>query len=129
MRLVRGAGPLALVVGMLAVGFRVKPASLPAILLSLGVLWRGWRWVGGTLLTRSLGIGLGVMVGLLPALIAFGLVFDLRGALMPACLLALPVLLWDLFVRQPQKGRFARAREARRPMVEFAAEDEDEKPE
>jgi hypothetical protein len=114
-RLGCGALPVVLALALLDAGLRIHAAFWPALALSVLVLWFGRRWMAGTLLTRALGISVAIAVLLLPALatlvvFAFGI-----GTLLAlvVCLLV-PVLLWDLFVWQPHKGRFARARAERR---------------
>jgi membrane protein implicated in regulation of membrane protease activity len=92
----------------------VRFAFWPAVILSAVALWLGRRWMAGMLITRCAGIALAVAVALVPALAAFFANLTLSLILMPAYLLLLPLLLWDLFVRQPHKGRFARARAERR---------------
>jgi hypothetical protein len=113
-RFAKGAMPVAIVVGLLYFGLAVRFAFWPAVILSAVALWLGRRWMAGMLITRCAGIALAVAVALVPALAAFFANLTLSLILMPAYLLLLPLLLWDLFVRQPHKGRFARARAERR---------------
>jgi membrane protein implicated in regulation of membrane protease activity len=114
MRFVQGSAPVGIVVGLLFLGVTVQLAFWPAVIVGIVVLWLGRRWLAGTMVTRCAGIALAVAVGPVPALAAFFANLTLSLILMPAFLLLLPLLLWDLFVRQPHKGRFARARAERR---------------
>jgi hypothetical protein len=113
-----GVLPIVLTLALIDVGLRVHVAFWPDLVLSALVLWFGRRWMAGTLVTRSLGISLAIVLVLLPALLT---AWTATGAGPIAALvfcLAVPVLLWDLFVRQPHKGRFARARAERRGLPE-----------
>src|ERR1700735_3507151 len=103
----KGAAPVGIVVALLYVGLAVRFAFWPAVILSEVVLWLGRWWMAATLITRCAGIALAIAVGLAPALAAFFATLTLSLILMPAYLLLLPLLLWDLFVWQPHKGRFA----------------------
>ncbi|HEX3323116.1 MAG TPA: hypothetical protein VHR84_20605 [Terriglobales bacterium] len=88
------------------------------------VLWFGRGWIGQTLVTKWTGIVFAVGVASLLLLYALGVAVPLllvgfrvaEWISVPFMLLlfvAGPYLLYDLFFRQPHRGRFARAREDR----------------
>lgn len=124
-RLARGILPVAVVLALLYAGSRLRN---PGVLASIGVefgsvvaLAVGWRWMQETFLTLWVG-------RLLAAYLALGLVFLALGVTLTfgeiVCLLgllAVPVWVWDLFVGQPHKGRFTRARAERRGYEEVDA--------
>jgi hypothetical protein len=109
-----GIVPVAFTLALLDAGLRVRAASWPSLALSLLVLWFGRRWMAATAITRALGISLAVLILLLPAMTAFAIALGFAQIVAPLGFIVVPVLLWDLFVRQPHKGRFARARAERR---------------
>lgn len=113
-RLGYGILPVALTLALLDTGLRWRVAFWPALTLSLLVLWLGRRWMAATLLTRSLGISLAIVVLALPVLVTAWILTGVGPVAALVICLALPVMLWDLFVGQPHKGRFARARAERK---------------
>lgn len=113
-RLAYGVLPIVLALALLDAGLRVRAAFWPVFVLSAAVLWLGQRWMAGTLVTRSLGISLAATLVLLPALLTTWVVTSVAPIAELVSFLMLPVLLWDLFVRQPRRGRFSRARAERR---------------
>jgi hypothetical protein len=78
----------------------------------------------GAWFTKWAGRLLAAYLGLALALIPFGILFTLGQTLMSLLIMAVPVLLWDLFVRQPHRGRFARARAERRAARALPPDDE-----
>lgn len=77
-------------------------------------LWLGWRWMHGTFVTKWAGRLLAAYLALGLVLFAFAIVLTIGQVVLLIFLMAIPALLWDLFVWQPHKGRFTRARAARR---------------
>lgn len=97
------------------------PASGPghfvpwmALAGSAAVLALGWRWLAVSVPSRIAGAYLGFATAFLAVLRAFGFGADFWWVALPAVFLAVVALLYDLFVWQPHKGRFARARAERR---------------
>jgi Putative prokaryotic signal transducing protein len=113
-RLGYGVLPIALTLVLLDAGLRVRAAFWPALALGILVLWLGRDWMAATLVTRSLGISLAIVVLILPVLVTAWVVTGVSPIAALVFCLAIPVLLWDLFVSQPRKGRFSRARAERR---------------
>ncbi len=75
----------------------------------------GWTWVRRNVAAKmgrrsARGLCGATILGLFALAIALGLGL----VLLPLFLLAVPFLVYDLFFRQPRKGRFARARAERR---------------
>lgn len=85
-----------------------------ALALSAAVLIGGRRWIASTLFARIAGIYLGFATAFFAVLRAFGFTANFWWMALPAIFLAVVGLLYDLFVWQPYKGRFARARAERR---------------
>lgn len=81
---------------------------------SAAVLALGRRWLGATVPARIAGVYLGFATAFMAVLRAFGFSADFWWIAIPAVFLAIVALLYDLFVWQPHKGRFARARAERR---------------
>lgn len=81
---------------------------------SAAVLWFGRRWLTASLPARIAGVYLGFATAFLAVLRGFGFSADFWWVALPAVFLAIVALLYDLFVWQPHKGRFARARAERR---------------
>lgn len=81
---------------------------------SAAVLGFGWRWLSATVPARIAGAYLGFATVFLAVLRAFGFGADFWWVAIPAVFLAVVAVLYDLFVWQPHKGRFARARAERR---------------
>ncbi|HTV15983.1 MAG TPA: hypothetical protein VME68_14780 [Acidobacteriaceae bacterium] len=109
-----GLLPIVLALALLDAGLRVRAMFWPDLVLSALVLWFGRRWMAGTLLTRSAGISLGIVMVLLPVLLSDSAITGVGPIAALAGCLSIPVMLWDLFIRQPYKGRFSRARAERR---------------
>jgi len=82
-----------------------------------------------TLLTRWFGAGLAIVAILLPALLTVWDMTNVTPVVGLASCLLIPIWLWDLFVRQPHKGRFARARAERRGYEDVDPAFVDETPE
>ena len=78
------------------------------------VLGLGRRWLAISVPARIAGVYLGFATAFMAVLRAFGFSADFWWVALPAALLAVVALLYDLFVWQPHKGRFARARAERR---------------
>lgn len=81
---------------------------------SAAVLIFGRRWLTSTVPARIAGVYLGFATAFLAVLRGFGFGADFWWVALPAVFLAIVSLLYDLFVWQPHKGRFARARAERR---------------
>lgn len=81
---------------------------------SAAVLGFGRRWLAATVPARIAGVYLGFATAFLAVLRAFGFGADFWWVALPAVFLAVVAVLYDLFVWQPHKGRFARARSERR---------------
>ena len=111
----KGAAPLLVSLGLLYAAGDPRPAvAWSALALSAAALILGRRWIGATLLARIAGIYLGFATALFAVLRVFGFSVDFWWMALPAIGLAVVGLLYDLFVWQPYKGRFARARAERR---------------
>lgn len=113
-RLLKGLLPIAPV---LAIGWAsgiAKPHNplidFAALILCALCLALGWRWIKATLLTKWIGLCLAAWAILNLALLGFGT----SVSPLPFLFLLVPLALYDLFIRQPWKGRFARARAERR---------------
>ncbi len=78
------------------------------------VLWLGWGWVRRNVVAKLVGVVLTAYLVLILGLLALGIALRIGLVLLLLFLVALPFLVYDLFFRQPHKGRFARARAARR---------------
>ncbi len=121
-RFAKGATPVAIVLGLLYVLSRNRSADgagdwlaeLVITALCCFTLWAGWRWLQGTFITKWAGRLLAAYLGLGLVLFTLGIVLAFSMTLFLPFLLALPFILYDLFVWQPHKGRFARARAERR---------------
>lgn len=81
---------------------------------SAAVLAVGWHWLAASVPARIAGVYLGFATAFMVVLRAFGFGVDFWWVALPAVFLAIVALLYDLFVWQPHKGRFARARAERR---------------
>lgn len=84
--------------------------SIGVLVLCAICLWLGWRWMKGTLIAKWIGFCFAAWVAV--RLVLFP--FTISVALLPFLLLLIPIALYDLFILQPWKGRFARARAERR---------------
>lgn len=82
--------------------------------LSGVALFLGRRWMTGTAITRWISTYLAGCTVFFAVLAAFGFAVEFVWVGMPVVILALAAGLYDLFVWQPYKGRFARARAERR---------------
>jgi hypothetical protein len=98
---------------VLDVGQRFRWAFWPAFVACAAALWWGRRWMASTVLTRTVGIAFAILMGLLPALFLVMPALTVEPLIGILFCLSIPLLLWDFFVVQPHRGRFARAREAR----------------
>jgi hypothetical protein len=120
-RLGCGALPAAFATGLLYV------AGLPgytamvrwsALGLAAAALWLGRKWIAGTRITRWAGICLAIAIVFNGVLGVFGFDLGFSWVILPLLFLAVLGALGDLFVSQPHKGRFARARAERRGLPE-----------
>ena len=135
-RWVRGVLPVAFVLALLYAWSREWAqsvlASIGAEFACIAVLAVGWRWTQGTFLTRWMGRLLAAYLALELVFLALGITLTFGEILFLLALLALPVWVWDLFIGQPHKGRFARARAERRGYEEvdaaYAEEREEKEP-
>lgn len=81
---------------------------------SAAVLLLSRRWLAATGPARVAGAYLAFATVFMAVLRAFGFSTDFWWVALPAVFAAVVGLLYDLFVWQPHKGRFARARAERR---------------
>lgn len=81
---------------------------------SAAALWIGRRWLSANIPARIAGAYLGFATAFTAVLRTFGFGADFWWIALPAMFLAIVAVLYDLFVWQPYKGRFARARAERR---------------
>jgi hypothetical protein len=116
-RFAKGAVPVAIVLGLLlALGENDSDSVFRTVcvfLICLLILWFGWSWIRLNLVTKSLGIIVGAFLTFVVATVAIGITLRIGLVLLVVFLLALPLLIYDLFFRSPYKGRFARARAER----------------
>lgn len=114
LRLARGLVPIALALGIVyatAAQTRRNPLLAVAILILCGIcLWLGRPWMKAILITKWIGLCLAAYVMVNLALVAL----SVAATPMPFLFLLVPLAAYDLFVAQPWKGRFARARAERR---------------
>ncbi|MGC2636091.1 MAG: hypothetical protein WA294_02860 [Acidobacteriaceae bacterium] len=117
-RFAKGSVPIVIVLGLLYAQSRQTRENLLESILVLLVcaitLGVGRRWMQGASFTRWAGRILALYLALGLVLLGFAVTLTFGEILFVLALLAVPVWLWDLFVRQPHKGRFARARAERR---------------
>lgn len=107
--------PLLLSLALLYLAADPRPAvSWTALALSAVVLLLTRRSIAARLLTRITGIYLAFATVFFAVLRAFRFTVDFWWMALPAIFLAIVGLLYDLFVWQSWKGRFARARAERR---------------
>jgi hypothetical protein len=122
MRLVKGSIPAAVVLGLLYALSREPGGNLlEPVLVEVFcaiVLGLGWRWMQGTFATKWAGRMLAAYLVLGLVLITFAISVAFSQMLVLILLMAIPAFVWDLFVWQPHKGRFARARAERRGLPE-----------
>jgi biotin transporter BioY len=132
-RFAKGFVPIAIVLGLLyAQSRQTRENLLESILVLLFcaiVLGLGWRWMRGASLTRWAGRILALYLALALVLLGLSVTLTFGEILFLLALLAVPIWLWDLFVRQPHKGRFARARAERRGYEDVDSAFADETPE
>lgn len=114
-------------------GYRILPIAFAAGLLYIATLpgyaafvrWSGLalaavalglgrKWIGETRMTRWAGIYLAVFVVFAAVLSSFGFAIAFGWVILPLMALTAAAILGDLFVGQPYKGRFSRARAERR---------------
>jgi hypothetical protein len=127
-RLAKGAAPALLAMGFLYAAGREGHGVIVrsgGLLLSGVALGLGWRWMAGTAITRWVGIYLAICTAFFAVLAAFGFAVEFVWVGMPVVILTFAAGLYDLFIWQPHKGRFARARAERRGLPEQGS-DEDE---
>jgi hypothetical protein len=118
-RLGYGILPVAIATGLLYVA--CLPGYTPllrwgALALTALTLWLGRRWIAVTRITRWAGIYLAIYTVFAVALGAFGFDVGFSWVMVPLMLLIVVGALGDLFISQPYKGRFSRARAERRGM-------------
>lgn len=116
LRLVKGLVPIAVMLAIVyAPGARTRSTLEHfAVLIFCAICFGlGWRWLKTTLLTKWIGFCLAAWVIVSLALLPFVSV-----TLLPFFFLLPPFAAYDLFVAQPWKGRFARARAERRGFPE-----------
>lgn len=125
-RLARGSLPVAVVLVLLYVWSRSWSqnvfASIGVEFACMAALAVGWRWTQANFLTRWLGRLLAAYLALGLVFLALAITLTFGEILFLLALLVAPVWIWDLFVRQPHKGRFARARAERRGYEEVDEE-------
>ena len=116
----KAALPLLTSLALLYVAADPRPAlarpavSWPALACSAAVLLLARRWIAPPLMARIAGIYLAFATVFFAVLRAFGFSLDFWWMALPAIFLAIVGVLYDLFVWQSWKGRFARARAERR---------------
>ena len=107
--------PLLLSLGLLYLAADPRPTfAWTALALSAAVLLLTRRSIAARLLTRITGIYLAFATVFFAVLRAFGFTANFWWMALPAIFLAIVGLLYDLFVWQSWRGRFARARAERR---------------
>ena len=101
-----GALPILVCVLLLGLAREASPLGVFAICAACAVvLWFGWGSVRRNVVTKGAGVLLGLFFGLMLGLFAFGVVIRLTFVLLPVFLVALPLLLYDLFFRAPSEGQ------------------------
>jgi uncharacterized membrane protein len=112
LRLLKGLVPIAVMLAIVyAPGARMRSTleHFAVLILCAICFGLGRRWLKATLLTKWIGFCFAAWVIVSLALLPFVSV-----TLPPFFFLLLPFAAYDLFVAQPWKGRFARARAQRR---------------
>lgn len=114
LRLLKGLIPI-LIVCLFIWGLAKEPSPSPMAVLAVFVacalvLWFGWNSIRRNLATKWLSLPLIILVGLVLGMFVFGLALGVAVNLCAALLLALPYLVYDLFFRQPNKGRIEHER-------------------
>lgn len=131
-RLAKGLAPIGVVLGLLYALSRDARAGLAseeiAVALCALILWVGWRWMQASPATRWLGRLLAIDAGLALVLFPLGLAPSFGTLLLVLALLAILAWLYDLFVGQPHKGRFSRARAERRALHASLPDEDDHSP-
>jgi hypothetical protein len=120
-RLGYGLLPVAIATALLYLATLPGPAALvrwSALTLAAVALVLGRHWIGGTRITRWAGIYLAIFTVFAAALGAFGFDIGFSWVILPLGALAALGALGDLFIAQPYKGRFSRARAERRGLPE-----------
>ncbi|HKO14480.1 MAG TPA: hypothetical protein VJV22_21110 [Acidobacteriaceae bacterium] len=111
----KAVAPLLASLALLYLAADPRPAlAWTSLVLSAAVLLLARRSIAALLLTRIAGIYLGFATVFFAVLRAFGFTVDFWWMALPAIFLAIVGVLYDLFVWQSWKGRFARARAERR---------------
>jgi hypothetical protein len=117
-RLLKPAIPIAVVLLlMFALGSDPDAGPFTTVVvfaLCAAILWLGWSWVRRSVVTKWIGLLLTVLLTLVLGLVVLGLTLQLGLLLLLLLLLTIPFLVYDLFFRQPHKGRFSRARAERK---------------
>ena len=118
MRLLKAAIPIAIVILLLSLlgrsSFADPSTTIGIFVVCALILWFGWDWVKQNSLMKWSGIILAVILGVVLGLVAVGLSLRIGLIALVLLLLAMPFLIYDLFFRQPHKGRFSRARAERK---------------
>jgi hypothetical protein len=116
-RLGYGILPVAFAAGLLCVaclpGY-TAPIRWGALALTAVALWLGRKWIAETRITRWAGFYLAIFIVFAMALGAFGFEIGFSWVILPLIVLFAVGALGDLFIAQPYKGRFSRARAERR---------------
>jgi len=73
------------------------------------VLWFGWKSVRGNVITKWLGVVLGLYFGLILGLSVLGIAIGLLLVLVPLSFVLFPLLVYDLFFSPPREERPDRA--------------------
>jgi hypothetical protein len=116
-RLGYGFLPIAIATGLLYVACLPGYTALvrwSGLALAAASLWLGRKWIAGTRITRWAGAYLAIFTAFAAVLGAFGFGVAFSWVILPLAALVALGALGDLFVGQPHKGRFARARAERR---------------
>jgi hypothetical protein len=102
-----GALPIAICILLLRLSAdsRTSPPLFIAVCaVAAIVLWFGWKSVRRNVITKWIGVVLGLYFGLVLSLSAFGIAIGLLLVLLPLILVLFPLVVYDLFFR----GRFKR---------------------
>ena len=118
---IKGSVPLLIVaalVGLLSHRQLANTEAVFAVLIaSLVALWLGWKNIKANPITKWVGIIFLIVLGEIATLGMRALTVRLAWLVCVISLLAGPFIVYDLFFRAPFKGRFERARAARRNRV------------
>jgi membrane protein YdbS with pleckstrin-like domain len=85
-----------------------------ALALAAAALGLGCKWLAETRVTRWAGIYLAIFTAFAAVLGAFGFGLGFSWVILPLAALAALGAIGDLFIAQPHKGRFSRARAERK---------------